>query len=225
MMKRIQLGAFALFVFGTIGWIGRERADCQERLPKSPIAKGEIVLYGHSLFTQWRTAKEDLDPLPVHNLAFGGSRTSRLTEEFDKLVAPHKPRLIVLNTGANFLGFNRRTPQEFQEAFEELLDKIHEELPETKILWMSITPCPRAWESMRKKQQEGTRLAKLVIEQREYVDFVDMDSIAVNDNGELIKEIFKADGIHYVRAGYEGYIRALKPSIEVEWRRLADSNR
>jgi hypothetical protein len=196
------------------------RGVAQDRKIGGSVPKGEIVLYGHSLFTQWRTAGKDLSPLPVHNLAFGGSRTHQLTARFDTLVLPYKPRLIVLNTGANFIGFNRNTPEAFAKVFVKLLDKIHQELPETRILWMSITPCPKAWEKVRANQFKGTRLAQKIIAQRDYVDFIDMDSIAVDKNGRLIPEIFKSDGIHYVRAGYEAYIRVLKPAIVAEWDRM-----
>jgi lysophospholipase L1-like esterase len=212
-----------LIVCGLVGLFGLAVAEAQDSRPNRPIPQGEIVLYGHSLFTQWKTAKKDLAPLPVHNLAFGGSRTHQLTQQFDKRVLPYKPQLIVLNTGANFLGFRRNPPEAFAVEFEKLLDKIHRELPRTRILWMSITPCPKAWESMRADQMEGTRLARKIIEARDYADFIDMDSIAVDKNGELIGEIFKSDGIHYVRKGYEAYIRVLKPVIQDKWRRILRS--
>jgi len=201
-------------------FLGEHAVGADKQSSEGSPPEGEIVLYGHSLFTQWRTAAEDLKPLPVHNLAFGGSKTNQLTQKFDQVVMPYRPRLIVLNTGANFIGFNRNTPDAFEKVFEELLDKIHRELPKTKILWMSITPCPKAWDKVRKNQLKGTRLAKKIIDRRDYVDFLDMDSIAVDKKGELIKEIFKSDGIHYVRAGYEAYISVLKPVIKEEWKEI-----
>ena len=200
-----------------------ERANGDDKGSKKLVPEGEIVLYGHSLFTQWKTAAKDLKPLPIHNLAFGGSKTNQLTQKFDQVVMPYKPKLIVLNTGANFIGFNRKTPEAFEKVFEELLDKIHKELPETKVLWLSITPCPKAWETVRENQLEGTRLAKKIIDRRDYVGFIDMDSIAVDKKGELITSIFKQDGIHYVRAGYEAYIKVLKPVIEAEWKEVKKS--
>jgi len=47
-----------------------------------------------------------------------------------------------------------------------------------------------------------------------------MDSIAVDKKGELISNIFKKDGIHYVSAGYEAYIKVLKPVISDEWKEV-----
>ena len=78
--------AIAAVFFFTLIFSGWPASGQNKRPPKRDVSEGQIVLYGHSLFTQWKTAAEDLKPLPIHNLAFGGSKTNQLTQKFGQVV-------------------------------------------------------------------------------------------------------------------------------------------
>jgi hypothetical protein len=97
MMNRMKICFIGVTLLAGNDWLCVERADTQERQVGRNIPTCEIVLHGHSLFTQWKTPTKDLEPLPVHNLAFGGSKTNQLTKNFQKRVVSYKPHPIVLN--------------------------------------------------------------------------------------------------------------------------------
>ncbi|MGH1486945.1 MAG: SGNH/GDSL hydrolase family protein [Cellvibrionaceae bacterium] len=184
----------------------------------TPISDG-IILYGHSLFTGWKTASKDLSPLPVSNMAFGGSNTAQLIEHYSEKVLHHKPRLIVLNTGVNYL--KSHSVDEFEIALGELLDLIHLTLPDAKVAWLSITNSPRAEGSeFRKKQIAATNAAITIIKERDYVEVIDMKPFIYNDKGELIEGYFSKDKVHYNKKGYKAYTKYLKPKFEVLWKEL-----
>lgn len=181
---------------------------------QAPVKEG-VVLYGHSLFTGWRTASKDLKPLPVTNVAFGGSTTPQLIERFHELVLPLAPRLLVLNTGANYT--KTASPEEFASAFEQLLDLIHRELPETQVIWLSVSPSPKGWSWLRERQLKTSELGRKLVEQRDYAHYLDMEPMFVDTDGNLIDSYFASDDIHYSRSGYKDYTRYLKPKLTKHW--------
>ena len=63
---------------------GSRRPSCKETSPP----QGGILFVGSSIFREWREQRDfaaDFAPLPVLNLAFGGSQTS---DQLDVMVGP-----------------------------------------------------------------------------------------------------------------------------------------
>jgi hypothetical protein len=187
---------------------------------ESTVIKDGIVLYGHSLFTQWRTAAKDLKPLPITNMAFGGSTTPQLIEQYDEKVLPLKPKLIILNTGVNYL--KHHSVEEFSIAFELLLGQIHITLPNTKIVWLTISPSPKAQGAFRQKQIAATNAALKIIEGKDYISTIDMDPLFFDDKGEIQGKYFSKDRVHYNKKVYKAYTKFLKPEFERIWKSIAD---
>ena len=57
-------------------------------LEKIKVAPGGVVFYGSSTIRLWDSLEQDLMPLPVYNLGFGGSTLRACEEAFSKLVLP-----------------------------------------------------------------------------------------------------------------------------------------
>ena len=108
-MKRILLGvlAWALFtegLFAQAATVSPERFAAaiqafQEQDHVAPPPKNSILFIGSSIFRQWKNLKEHMDPLPVFNRAFGGSRTADVLYYMDQVVLPYSPKLIVYYCG------------------------------------------------------------------------------------------------------------------------------
>jgi lysophospholipase L1-like esterase len=192
---------------------------CQCFSDKASTDTDGIVLYGHSLFTQWKTATNDLKPLPVINLAFGGSTTPQLIERYNERVLPHKPRLVIINTGANYL--KQHSVDEFIAAFTELLNTIHHASPEAHIAWLSVSPSPKGWSWLRENQVAATMAGQAIVNNRPYAHFIDMEPLFVNSEGKLIEDIFGKDGIHYSEEGYKIYTAFLQPRIVKIWEQIS----
>jgi hypothetical protein len=76
-----------------------------------------IVFTGSSSITFWSTLEQDMNPLPVINRGFGGSRLNDVVYYAPRLVVAYRPRAVVLFAGTNDLaGSKPKTAQEVYRA-------------------------------------------------------------------------------------------------------------
>src|SRR5262245_19054805 len=115
-MKRLLTVAFVVcysfFVIVPLSAQSRFEEQIQKLIADdqaNPPAEGSILFIGSSIWRLWSTLKQDMAPLPVYNRAFGGSQTPDMLEQFDRLVTPHKPRIIVYYCGSNDVGAGQTT--------------------------------------------------------------------------------------------------------------------
>ena len=182
-----------------------------------PEKVGGIVFYGHSLFNPLRWLDKEWG-LPIASQGWGGARTTDLMQAFDERVLPLKPKLLVLNVGA--IELVRGSAGRFERDLNKFIKYINKTLPETTIVWQSVTPSPRAWKKLRKRQQDATRRAQKVLAKYPNTFFLDADPFLVNEKGELNYEYFREDGVHYNDKGNKEYKAFLKPYITAYWEKI-----
>lgn len=186
-------------------------------LTVDPEKVGGIVLYGHSLFGPLRRADREWG-LPITSRGWGGASTKDLMKAFDERVVPLDPKLLVLNVGA--IELVRGSAGRFERDFKKFIKHIDKTLPDTTIVWQSVTPSPKAWNWLRKRQQNATIRAQKVLEQYPNAFFIDADPFLVNEDGELNHDYFREDGIHYNGKGAKAYKAYLKPYIFDYWEQV-----
>ena len=216
---RLLLLCFSLFIIGA-----QSGPPPEGELTIDPEKVGGIVLYGHSLFGPLRHSGKEFK-LPITSRGWGGASTTDLHKAFDERVIPLQPKLIFLNVGA--IELVRGSPERFERDFKKFISHISKALPDTTIVWQSVTPSPRGWKRLRKRQQDATELAQKVLDQFPNAFFLDADSFLVNENGELAKSYFRKDGIHYNNKGAKAYKAFIRPHIEYYWEKvnqLADAD-
>lgn len=186
-------------------------------LINDPEKVGGIVLYGHSLFGPLRRTDKEWG-LPITSRGWGGAKTTDLMNAFDERVLPLQPKLLVLNVGA--IELVRGSASRFERDFKKFIKHIDKNLPNTTIVWQSVTPSPRAWKGLRKRQQNATIRAQKVLDKYPNAYFLDADPFLVNDKGELHYEYFRDDGVHYNKKGAKAYKAFLKPYIVKYWKQV-----
>jgi len=189
----------------------------KRELINEPEKIGGIVLYGHSLYGSLRGLDKDYD-LPITSRGWGGARAIDLLNAFDERVLPLQPKLIFMNIGANELV--RGSAGRFERDFKKLIKHITTTLPEATIVWQSVTPSPKAWNTIRKRQQNATERAKKVLDKYPNAFFLDAEPFVVNENGELIEQRFRDDGVHYNREGGIAYKAFMRPYVESYWEKV-----
>ena len=115
-----------------------EAADRQ-----SPPPKGGILFIGSSTIRLWKTLAEDFPDHKVINRGFGGTEIVDSTHFADRLIFPHEPKQIFLRAGGNDIHAGR-TPREVAADFAEFVRVVHARLPKTEILYIGVSPAPRA---------------------------------------------------------------------------------
>lgn len=181
---------------------------------KSPPPQEAIVFTGSSSIRLWKTLEADMQPLPVINRGFGGSKIAYVTHYADRIVIPYRPKIVLLYAGDNDLAMeDSKTPMELLEDFKQFVAKIHSALPLTKIFFVSIKPSVRRW-LLWPKVQETNQLIKEWTQSDERIGFIDVTTMMLDEDGKVKSTLFTQDGLHLNQQGYTVWSSVIKPIVE-----------
>ena len=176
------------------------------------LTKNGILFTGSSSIRLWNTMQEDMGDLPVLNRGFGGSTIPDVLHFMGRYLFQHKPQIIVFYCGENDIAAGA-TPQTVFESFKTFVKIIETKLPRTKMVYISMKPSVARWE-LWEKYKEGERLIKPFVESKSHIEYMDSSISMLDENGEIIKDIFIEDGLHMNEVGYEGWTKQLRPILE-----------
>lgn len=186
-------------------------AAFEEADRENPPPQGAILFIGSSSIRGWRSVADDFPEHTVINRGFGGSIIADSTAFADRIVLPYKPSTIILYAGENDLKAGL-TPEEVAEDFKTFVTRIHQELPETRIAFISMKPSPsRAalLEAMRK----GNALINQYARDTERVDYIDVFHPMLNKEGQARDELFVKDKLHLNADGYTLWRQIVGPYL------------
>lgn len=177
----------------------------------SPPPAAPIVFTGSSSIRRWSGLDGDFSGYRVINRGFGGSQLSDLREFFEPLILHYRPRQVVIYSGSNDI--NAGKPVEtVVDDLKAIVTRIHQELPETRVLYISNALNPARW-AQRDKVREANRRIEAFLAQDPRDRYVDIVSVMMAANGEPRPDIFVADRLHMNRRGYELWIPLIKPLL------------
>jgi lysophospholipase L1-like esterase len=176
----------------------------------NPPPRGAILFVGSSSIRKWTTLSQDFSGIKAINRGFGGSQIADSTFFADRIIVPYAPKLIVMFAGDNDLAAGK-TPERVFTDYQEFVRKIHERLPETRILYISIKPSPSRWK-LKDEQIAANRMIAAITDS--LLDFVDVYPAMLGPDGKPRSELFVKDGLHLSEAGYGLWTRLIKPRVE-----------
>lgn len=182
----------------TANWEPAIRAF-ETRDAQDPPAEHGILFVGSSSIRFWNTDKA----FPNHailNRGFGGSQTSDVLRYMDRIVLPYKPRLIVLYVGDNDIAAGK-TPERVVRDTATFFERVHEALPDTRIVYIAIKPSLARWELVEDMRQVNARVRDMA-ENTPHIEFVDVYAPMLGPDGTPREELFIADGLHLSAEGY-----------------------
>jgi lysophospholipase L1-like esterase len=178
----------------------------------SPPEPGGIVAVGSSSMYGWHeTIQQDLAPLTIIPRGFGGSNMNDLLYYSDQILINYKPRAVLIYEGDNDVagGISAET---ILETFNQLQQKIHQALPETRIYLLSIKPSISRWH-MWPDMEQANQLLESACAKDDRLTFIDIGSSMLNDQGTPIEEIFRKDMLHMNDQGYRLWTNDVKPIL------------
>lgn len=167
-----------------------------------PHSEHQIVFLGDSMTDEGDWSK--LFPnLSVVNRGIGGDTTLGVLNRLDQVIAL-QPREIFLMIGTNDLCFNRSI-SDTMTNYRKILNRLHAELPDTKIYIQSVLPFNetifpsrafRTNENIKKLNVEIIKMAKA------YNDpYIDLAPAFTGADGRLPSK-YTVDGLHLNDSGY-----------------------
>lgn len=159
---------------------------------------GEIVFYGASNFTRWKTMEEDIPAYKVQNHGFGGSNDQNLIDFAPELLYPYKPQIIVFQTGSNDYtaaeGSDSEKIQFCMERKKKMFALFHEQLPDAQMIVLSGLYLPGRSEYYDLTKEINKQLEELCAES-DYLTYVNVEALTYQ-NGAFDTGMFVKDGIH-----------------------------
>ena len=170
-----------------------QRFDEQDRL--SPPPEDAIVLTGSSSIARWNEQSVTaLAPLTVIPRGFGGSVMEDVLYHLDRVALRYKPRAILIYEGDNDTAFG--IPEEtIVDQFQQIVDRIHAELPETRIYVLSVKPSVlrvNVWDAAQRVSAAYREIAAA----DPLVHYVDVATPFLWPDGTVMDDIFVADNLH-----------------------------
>lgn len=177
-----------------------------------PPQPGGVLFVGSSSIRMWNTLAEDFPEVPTIRRGFGGCEIADVLFYADRIILPYKPRLIFVYAGDNDLA-NGRTPEQVLNDLKQLVKKIHEVLPDTRVVYIAIKPSPSRWNLVEKIRMVNEGARKLSLTDGK-VSFGDISTPMLGEDGSPRKELFLEDMLHLNKQGYALWRDILNPLVD-----------
>lgn len=184
-----------------------EKSDKLSRPKKKPI-----VFTGSSSIRMWKSLPDDFRGKRVLNRGFGGSQTDAVVYYADRVIAPYRPKQVVIYIGDNDLEAGKPVDKVFSDL-KELFGRIRKEVPKATITFISIKPSPSRWKLIE-SIKEVNDLVKNYLSTINKGQYVDIFNPMLEGTGRPKPEHFLSDSLHMTPAGYAVWTRVLKPYIK-----------
>ncbi len=175
-----------------------------------PPQPGGVLFVGSSTIRLWNT-KQLLPELHVVNRGFGGSQMIDSAHFFERIVLPHRPKVILIYAGSNDVP-KGVPPERIRDDFLDFARKAKEHLPETHILWMSIKPTTSRWKWIRKIRAVNALVAA-ACEDEPHCHYLNVHDAFLNDQGLPEQQYLSKDGLHLNEQGYRRLSELVRPVI------------
>lgn len=169
-----------------------------------------ILFTGSSSIRLWNLEKF-FPNLNVINRGFGGAHLSDVLHFYDQLFPKYRPSLIVLYCGENDLWSGKTVPQ-VNGDFLELWSRIHTDLPDVKLIYLSCKPSPKRISKWKLYQDLNQRIKKFSESEKKLI-FVDISSTLIHSGQNFYDGFWRTDNLHLNDRGYEQWTKQLKPFL------------
>jgi len=168
---------------------------------KSTTPKNAILFVGSSSIVLWQTSDAFVS-YPIINRGFGGSTLLELDHFYNDVISKYAPAVIVIYCDNDvYMG---QGPTTALERFEALSSRIEQDLPKTRVMFLSIKPTPTDdlyGKDVRHNAVVTNKLIKDFIATQKNARFVDVATPMFRD-GKLRSGLFLPDGMHLNAEGY-----------------------
>ena len=169
----------------------------------SPPVEGATLFLGSSSIRLWDIAGSFTD-IPTVNRGFGGASTPDVLRYYRRLLPPTEPSTIIVYVGENDLAAGA-SPDKVAADILTLLKRLRKDYPRAPIAFLSLKPSPirwTLWPKMAAINQAVAARAKAV-----RFTYLDVGSLLLARDGLPDASLFRADGLHMKREGYQRWTR------------------
>ncbi|XOV90959.1 MAG: GDSL-type esterase/lipase family protein [Bacteroidota bacterium] len=173
--------------------------------------KGANLLVGSSSFRIWKDVNNYFPGYTIINRGFGGSNYADLLYYLDRIVIPYAPAKIFIYEGDNDIASGRDTKTIMKDV-KKIRKIIKKKLPETEVAILAAKPSVARW-NLKDKYMELNDALELFACQNEMTEYVNVWYPALDDDGNVLTNIFREDNLHMNAEGYKIWQKVLAPYL------------
>jgi lysophospholipase L1-like esterase len=167
----------------------------------NPPPRDALLFIGSSTIRLWTTLAGDFPGRAVINRGFGGSQIVDSTHFADRLIFPHRPRMIVFRAGGNDL-WEGKPPAEVFADFTNFVATVHGQLPRTDVVFISWNPSPARWKQADREKVLNA-MVEAFAERTQRLKYIETYDLVLGPDGRPRPELFSADQLHFSAKGYQ----------------------
>jgi len=189
----------------------KEMAAFERMDATNPSPKGAIVFTGSSTIRLWNTLPSDFPNCKIINRGFGGCEIEDVTHFADRIIFPYEPRTVFLRAGGNDL-WAGKSPERVFDDFKDFVRTVHSKLPETEIVFISLSPSIARWKQADKEELVN-RLVRGYVQTNQHLKYVETFGIPLDQKGQPRPELFRDDKLHFNGEGYKLLAEKVRPYL------------
>ena len=189
----------------------KEVSAIEKRLKDNPPKAGGVVFAGSSSTRLWKL-DESFPGTGYVNVGFGGSEMRDSTHFAPRLIAPHRPKAVVVYAGDNDINAGR-SPEQLKADFQAFVAAVHKDAPGCKVYFLAVKPSVARW-AKYEVQTKANALVKGVCDGNAKLRYVDIVPTMLGPDGKPLPELFVKDGLHLSPAGYARWTKAVAAALE-----------
>src|SRR5690625_228408 len=184
-------------------------AESVSKFEHITLEKADVVFMGDSIVGRglWNEYFHDL---VVANRGIGTDTSFGMVNRVEQVIAL-KPEKVFISGGINDLT-NGYDLSVVRENYESILEKIHENIPDSKIFVQSILPIKENKRDVKNKLIKEFNVDLREITEQYNFTFIDLYSSFVDDNEQLADE-YTIDGTHLTGAGYAKWVEKINEYV------------
>src|SRR6266850_2749490 len=173
--------------------------------------RGALLFIGSSTVRLWKSLPQDFPSAKVINRGFGGSQIVDSTHFAERVIFPYKPSKVFLRAGGNDLNAGK-SPEQVVADFKEFVAKIHSKLPETEIVFISLSPSIARWKQADKEKAVNTMI-EAYVRKTPRLKYIETYPMPLGPDGQPRAQLFVADKLHFNAEGYKLLAEIVRPYL------------
>jgi len=173
-----------------------------------------VVFTGSSSIRMWKDVQSYFPEYEIINNGFGGSQFSDLLYFYNEMILQRKPGILFIYEGDNDLNDNKKPVKILKEA-KQLTKKIQQDLPETRIVFISPKPSIARVKLKNKYITFNNKLERYC-NRTKNAEFANVWTPMLDAQGNVFKDIFIEDGLHMNKKGYDIWGNVIGGFLESE---------
>ncbi len=189
-----------------------QQLEAKDKAETDP--QNAILFVGSSSVRLWKNIETDMQPYPVIQRGYGGSKFSDNIFYIERLVKSHDFRALVMFFANDITGSNNdRTPEELTAIVKETIKKVRTIKPDKPVFLIEITPTNSRWKVWTQAKQ-ANELLKNMSQKMKNVYFIETAAAYLDAEGKPRGELFIADQLHQNQKGYDIWSAIIKKRLD-----------